>query len=328
MPRRPADRRTGAGRPGAAEKTRVLLAIMGALDEKGATVSADAIANRLGIPIDEAVRDMRILIEASSGMDLYLPIYISDDDRTVTLATDGGVRGKPCRLSIEETDALLAAFDRVGMPKDHPIRATIARAYGTTLPSPDEPERIVSAGADKPNASTMALCANALLEGRSLTFSYQGVADLEPHERHVAPYGIRPSGSDWYLDGYDLDRAGDRTFRIDRMGAPRLADEGPRREARDHEQTKRVGIRFADPSLLDLLDWPQLEDLHENEDGSVSGTIAYLGGMWLVRRVCCGAGTIEVDDPVVMGQAREHARHELAALADDAQAPEEPAEDA
>ncbi len=61
----------------------------------------------------------------------------------------------------------------------------------------------------------MKRCANA----PSVTFTYRG------DERHVAPAALRFRGGWWYLVGFDTDKGGPRTFRVDRMdGQPSVGE--------------------------------------------------------------------------------------------------------
>jgi predicted DNA-binding transcriptional regulator YafY len=303
-------RRTGAGRPGSVDRARMLVAILGTLEKEGDSVSADVIANRFGIPYEEALRDIQLLDGFSGDADFYLPTYLSDDGTTLTLAFDSDIHGRPCRLSLDETNALLAALGRVGIEEDDPLRQTIMQTFGSPLSDQELTARLVASDADV-DSSIPITCANALLEGRSLAFLYQGTQDSAPAERHVDPSGTHHANGDWYLDGFDLDRQADRMFRFDRMSDVRLAGPRSRHAVATPSEHRLVGIHFADRRWVTLLDWHQLGTLTSEADGTLSGRIASFGGDWLARRVAACGGAVWVDDEDIMAQARAYARDQL-----------------
>jgi proteasome accessory factor B len=64
--------------------------------------------------------------------------------------------------------------------------------------------------------------AEAVREGRLLTFDYRGANDAEPAARKVEPWGVVWWHSRWYLVGNDLDRQAPRVFRLSRIaGEPK-----------------------------------------------------------------------------------------------------------
>jgi proteasome accessory factor B len=68
--------------------------------------------------------------------------------------------------------------------------------------------------------------AEAVREGRLVTFDYRGASDSAPVGRRVEPWGVVWWHGRWYLVGHDLDREAPRVFRLSRIvGEPRA--EGP-----------------------------------------------------------------------------------------------------
>ena len=126
-----------------------------------------------------------------------------------------------------------------------------------------------------------------------------------PPQLRAARHQSRDS---WYLDAHDLDREGERTFRLDRMEE---VEQGPRTtEPKKCEKNARreVDITFGDPHYLDLLPWHGLRVTGNGEDGSVSARIDYYGGMWLPRMIAACGGTARTADPEVARLALEYAR--------------------
>jgi predicted DNA-binding transcriptional regulator YafY len=310
-------KRPSPGRPGSIDRARMLVAILGTLEKEGDSISADVIADRFGISLEEARRDIQLLAGFSGDAGFYLPTYLSDDGSTLTLAFNSDVHGRPCRLSLEETNALLVALDRVGIPDDDPVRQTIVGSLGARTPDANLVAPLIATDDQGANPEISRACADALLEGSSLTFLYQGMRDPAPVERHVDPYGTHHANGDWYLDGFDLDRQADRMFRFDRMGDVRQGGKRtPHAHARPTEQ-RLVGIHFADASWTTLFDWHRLGPLTKDADGTLSGRIVSYGGMWLARHIAACGGAVWVDDEETMAQARAFAREQLRSGASD-----------
>jgi predicted DNA-binding transcriptional regulator YafY len=64
--------------------------------------------------------------------------------------------------------------------------------------------------------------AEAVHDGRRVTFTYRGAGDTEPGERTVAPWGVVWWHGRWYLVGLDVDKSATRVFRLSRIvGEPK-----------------------------------------------------------------------------------------------------------
>jgi proteasome accessory factor B len=61
--------------------------------------------------------------------------------------------------------------------------------------------------------------AEAVREGRRISFDYRGATDVEPATRHVEPWGVVWWHGRWYLVGHDLDREAPRVFRLSRVAS-------------------------------------------------------------------------------------------------------------
>jgi proteasome accessory factor B len=88
-------------------------------------------------------------------------------------------------------------------------------------PLPDGLQPRVGAG-----GTGLPAVAEAVREGRVLSFDYRGATDTEAAGRRVEPWGVVWWHGRWYLVGHDLDRAAPRVFRLSRIvGDP--SAEGP-----------------------------------------------------------------------------------------------------
>lgn len=184
------------------------------------------LAERLGVSVRTLRRDVDRLrelgypVNAVRGVDggyhlaagASLPPLAVDDDEAVALAlglraaTQGGVTG------IE--DAALRALTKVMqvMPARLRQRVDTLEAVTVAAPSLDRGPRV--------DADVLTDVAQACRDEERLRFTYTTDAGAEA-ERHVEPHRLVPVGRRWYLVAFDLDRDAWRSFRLDRMSAPR-----------------------------------------------------------------------------------------------------------
>lgn len=59
---------------------------------------------------------------------------------------------------------------------------------------------------------------------RQVRFRYRNAGATEVEERHVQPWGVASRRGRWYLVGWDLDRDGERVFRLDRIQGDVVAE--------------------------------------------------------------------------------------------------------
>jgi len=65
--------------------------------------------------------------------------------------------------------------------------------------------------AEVPAAAALPALFDAITESRAVAFSYRG------ERRRAVPHALAFRNGHWYLDAHDLDRADDRSFRVDRI---------------------------------------------------------------------------------------------------------------
>ncbi|MBM6816889.1 WYL domain-containing protein [Olsenella uli] len=308
MPRR----ESRAGRTGAVAEARELVALVSSLSEAGDALSAEAVAARLGTTAERAEKLIGLVETSSSAGGVGLPLTPSRDGEA-TLAFSGGVRGRRLRLTRTETVALAAALERLGVGADDPLRARLEGALAAEPVSEDVVRRVVAAGAGA-CSETISACARSLLKRRELSFSYRGAADEAAQARSCVPRGLRCEGDVWYLDAYDLERCGERTFRLDRMEDVLVGGRAAAGNAAPGRQTSRaVEITFSDRRYLDLLPWHDLRVARVGEDGSVIARTEYYGGMWLPRMIAACGGAARTTDAEVTRLAADYARALLSA---------------
>lgn len=305
--------RTGAGRHGALDESRELVALVSSLSEAGDALSVEAVSARLGVSVERARKLLSLVMSSSVGDDAGLPL-VEDGEDEVSLLRDEGMRGRAVRLTRTEALALAAALDRIGVGRDDPAREAVEAALFSSPVDERQVERLLGAGT-APSGEELAACATAIYERRALTFRYRGAADGAEARRTVLPRGLRSEEDSWYLDAWDLDRRGERTFRLDRMSDVKVEDASAPAgvDGRGGAETAReVRVTFRDERFLSLLPWHGLVVEGRDEDGSVRTRTAYYGGEWLVRMLAACGGTAVTDDAELASRVRDYARTRLA----------------
>ncbi|WP_414636554.1 helix-turn-helix transcriptional regulator [Actinophytocola sp.] len=152
------------------------------------------------------------------GAGAALPPLLLDDEEAVAVAlslrtaTSGAVEG------VEETS--LRALAKLEQVLPSRLRRRVRALQSHTVPVPRY-DRTPTAAPDVLSALAM-----ACRDQETLRFDYETHSG-EPSRRRVEPYRLANWGRRWYLVAYDLERDDWRTFRVDRMSAPRQPA-GPR----------------------------------------------------------------------------------------------------
>lgn len=304
--------RPRGGRPGSTEEARELVALVSSLSETGDALDADAVAARLGVSRAHAEKLLSLVLTARTTAGAGLPLV--DDDGALALVSSGGTRGRALRLTRSETLALVAALEQLGVPDDDPLRSRLESALDADPVDEGLVRGLAGARTDGGAAPALAVCAGALAARRDLAFSYRRLDGGAPTDRRVRPLGLRREDGAWLLDAFDLGRAGERTFRVDRMSDARAcapaAPTAPAAEPGAGDGTRTVRLSFSDPRYLELLPWHELDVEPAGAGGVIRARTPWYGGSWLVRMVAACGGTCTTDDPELAARVR--------ALADDA----------
>jgi predicted DNA-binding transcriptional regulator YafY len=183
--------------------------------------TADELAERLAVTSRTVRRDVTRLRELGYPVDAEagpfggyrlgrggeLPPLLLDDDEAVAvavglrLAADGSVSGLD-----DATVSALAKLDQV-LPSHLAARVRAVHEVTTSLQGRD-PDQVA--------ASTLVALAQACRGGLRVRLGYRDRSG-RAGERRVDPYRLVRSGPRWYLVAHDVERAGWRTFRVDRV---------------------------------------------------------------------------------------------------------------
>jgi predicted DNA-binding transcriptional regulator YafY len=183
------------------------------------------LADRLGVSVRTLRRDVDRLrelgypVEANRGVDggyqlaagAAMPPLVLDDEEAVAIAVglqaaaQGGVAGV--------AEASLRALAKVVPVMPPRLRRRVEALRMATVPA-------TFSGGPAVDPGTLTAVAQACRDTERLEFGY-AAADGARTDRLVEPFRLVPLGRRWYLVAYDLHRHGWRSFRLDRLDAPR-----------------------------------------------------------------------------------------------------------
>lgn len=188
--------------------------------------AGEELADRLAVSIRTLRRDIDRLrelgypVQASRGVEggyqlapgAALPPLVLDDDEAVALAVglqhaaQGGVDGI--------AEASVRALTKVVQVMPQRLRRQVEALLAATV-RPDW-----SGAGPRLDPAVLVTAARACRDAERLRFDYRAADDTRS-QREIEPLRLVPIGRRWYLVGYDLDRQGWRSFRVDRLSAPR-----------------------------------------------------------------------------------------------------------
>src|SRR5262249_30196134 len=94
---------------------------------------------------------------------------------------------------------------------------------GTALPV--QRIRVVASGSRRMDEAAFRAVASATLLRRRLKFRYRARSTGDTTERTASPQRLTHYRDNWYLDAWDHEREGLRSFAVDRIATPQLLDE-------------------------------------------------------------------------------------------------------
>lgn len=144
-------------------------------------------------------------------------VYHDGDD--IVLMGDAA-RLMPLRLSVDEGFALAAALDALNI--DHAARERIARALLPLGELGDAQTLVGGAPAFGPWYQTLQ---EAVRDGVRVVICYRSHGEQEARERLVDPHAIDVTAAAAYLIAWDVERDGERRYRLERVADVRLTDD-------------------------------------------------------------------------------------------------------
>ena len=145
-------------------------------------------------------------------------------------------------LNSEELHALLAAQQLLARSSGGMLSSALAPlqqrveklldAHSGGKTWPVERVRVIPHRGRRMDEHVFRIVASAVLERRKLAFDYRARSTDEKSRRNCSPQRLTHYRDNWYLDAWDEDKQGLRSFSIDRISAARLAD-GVARDVED-----------------------------------------------------------------------------------------------
>jgi predicted DNA-binding transcriptional regulator YafY len=193
----------------------------------------------------DRLRELGYPVQASRGVDggyqlaagAALPPLLLDDEEAVALAValQGAAQGGAAGVA-EPSVRALAKVVQVMPP---PLRRRVEAVRSAT----ETP--VWGEGGPRVEPEVLVVLAQACRDSERVGFGYTAAGGART-ERRVEPVRLVRLGRRWYLVGYDLDRLDWRSFRLDRIAAPRRT--GARFRPRELPATDavafvRAGIR-------------------------------------------------------------------------------------
>lgn len=308
------------------QEARDLVSLLGSLTHEGSTLSANVVAERMGISLDEANKLLTILEMAGSDGLVPLSLY-APAEGTLALAFDDGIHGKPVRLTKSETIALNAALNYLNVPSDDPLRIKINQTYGNARIDVDAVKRTI-ASSQAPNTRKQLDCiTGAILNKTYLQLEYEGINDEKPVIRIVFPRYVKHDDRTWFLIADDIRKHARRTFRVDRMTRCEsidVADIPAPDDAPSHDthasvdtcntsdHVRDVTLRFNDTWPLEVFTWPDMT-ICEKHDHFLIATIPYYGerSPWLPRQLVACGNSVYCSDARITQLMTDYARRQL-----------------
>jgi predicted DNA-binding transcriptional regulator YafY len=141
-------------------------------------------------------------------------------------------------LSSDELHALLAAHQLLSRTGPGVLSSALA-PLKTRIDSllseqaggkrwPVERVRVIASGTRQLDESSFRIVATAVLERQTLGFEYRARSTDAPTRRTVSPQRLTHYRDNWYLDAFDHDREGLRSFALDRVRHPKPTGERAR----------------------------------------------------------------------------------------------------
>ncbi|HLZ29027.1 MAG TPA: YafY family protein [Chloroflexota bacterium] len=167
----------------------------------------------------DRLRELGYPVDAHRGVDggyqlaagAAMPPLLLDDEEAVALAIGLRTAALGAIAGIEE--ASIRALTKVQQVMPPRLRRRIDALRDVTVPAAWGAGPTIDAGA-------LTIVAQACRDEERLRFDYTAQGG-EQTARHVEPYRLVSLGRRWYLVAYDMTRQDWRTFRLDRMAAPR-----------------------------------------------------------------------------------------------------------
>ena len=167
-----------------------------------------------------------------------LPPLLLEDDEAVTIAVALRTAASGAVAGMEET-AIQALTKVIGVMPPR-LRRRMDAVHSQT-------DGVPWGGGPALDAGVLTTIAQACRDDEPISFAYTA-RDGTPSERRVEPYRLVCLGRRWYLVAYDRDREDWRSFRVDRVSAPRASGQ----RFRPRELPAEDAVAFVRAGILSM----------------------------------------------------------------------------
>lgn len=170
----------------------------------------------------DRLRELGYPVDATSGRyggyrlatGAHLPPLVLDDDEAVAVAVGLRYAAQAAIGGMEETS--LRALTTIEQLLPHRLRRRVSALHSSVAAVRWGPDVVVV------DPEVLSVLSAACRDGEDVRFRYRTRTGRDAG-RHVQPHRLVTVGRRWYLVAWDHDRDDWRTFRVDRLEAPRLA---------------------------------------------------------------------------------------------------------
>ncbi|MBB5209607.1 helix-turn-helix transcriptional regulator [Chiayiivirga flava] len=283
-------------------------------------VALPRLMDELGCSRATVYRDVAFLRDG-----LGAPVETSEDPPGFHYSADEAERFElpGLWLTSDELHALLAAHQLLARTGPGVLSSALAplktridsllaeQAGGKRFPM--ERLRVIASGTRRLDEAAFRHIATAVLERQVLAFDYRARSTDAPTRRTVSPQRLTHYRDNWYLDAWDHEREGLRSFALDRIRQPRIVD-GVARDLGEAELDQHLAssygifsgapkavatIRFSPHAARWVADerWHSKQEGHFLPDGSYELKIPYSNPRELLMDVLRYGADAEVLDP-------------------------------
>jgi len=271
---------------------------------RNAGIGVEALAAALGMSREELLRDLDLLTLVGRPPfqpDDFIDLHVENDRVTVELDQRFT---KPPRLTPAEAAALAAAGELLRPAAGGALATALAKLEKVLPAAARLRYRVLERTVDMRTTGTADLgeITRAIAEHRELTFDYAGKSRDAVEARRVEPLELFSHRGQWYLSAWDVGRADQRLFRMDRMAHVAVTDRTftPRAAAPSHMPDPatrgEVRVRFssgAAPYVRERFG----SEVKELAGGGVEVRVAGDSERWLTQWVLSFGGEAEVVEP-------------------------------
>lgn len=265
------------------------------------SITAGELANHFEVSVRTIYRDIDALCQAG------IPIYTNQGKGGGISLVDRFVLDKSL-LSENEQDKILLALQSLSAVQYPELNEVLSKLNGLFKKSTVNWIEVDFSnwGSGKKQKEAFSILKNAILEQRVIDFPYFN-ANGEKIQRLVEPYKLLFKDKAWYLQGYCLQKAEFRTFKITRMADIHITDKPCMHQ--DSQEALNMSLKEAAYEQVQLIlkissegayrvyDDFEEENITINKDGSYSVIVSLPGGEWLYNYLLSFGTMLEVLEP-------------------------------